>query len=62
MEIKFYLEPPLDGEMKVSTNGLCHMTKTAAIPIYGKNTLNIFFSGTKRPIKLKLGIWHWLLD
>ena len=33
IEAKFYVEPPWDEGMKVSTNGLCHMT----ILIYGKN-------------------------
>ena len=32
------------------------MTKMAAMPIYGKNPLNIFFSGTDRPISTKLGM------
>ena len=36
-EAKFHVEPPCDGGMKVNTNGLCHMTKMAAIVIYGKN-------------------------
>ena len=34
---KFHLDPPWDGVMKVSTNDLCHMTKMAAMSIYGKN-------------------------
>ena len=35
IETKFHVEPPWwDGVMKVSTNGLCHMTKMS---IYGKN-------------------------
>ena len=33
------------------------MTKTAAMPINGKN-LKIFFSGTKRPMTLKVGMQH----
>ena len=37
------------------------MTKMAAIPIYGKNLKKIFFSGTKRPMTLKLGMQHWVL-
>ena len=37
IEAKFHVEPPLDGIMKVNTNGLCHMTKMAAMSIYGKN-------------------------
>ena len=37
LEAKFHMEPPWDGRMKVSTKGLCHMTKMAAIAIYGKN-------------------------
>ena len=34
------------------------MTKMAAIPIYGKNPLKIFFSGTGRPISTKLGMYE----
>ena len=32
-----------------------HMTKMAAMPIYGKNPSKIFFSGTGRLISTKLG-------
>ena len=34
------------------------MTKMAAMLIYGK-TLKIFFSATRLPMILKLGILHW---
>ena len=37
IEAKFHVQPPLDETMKVSTNGLCHMTKVAVMPICGKN-------------------------
>ena len=38
-----------------------HMTKMAAMPIYGKNPSKIFFSRTGRPISTKLGMKHqWL--
>ena len=37
IEAKFYVEPPWDEGMKANTNGLCHMTKMAAMPIYVKN-------------------------
>ena len=40
---------------------LCHMTKMAAMPIYGKTPSNIFFSETNRLISMKLGVKHpWL--
>ena len=58
IEAKFHLEPPWDGGMEVSTN-CCHMTKIAAMPIYGLKNFKIFFSGTKRPMILKLGMRHW---
>ena len=32
------------------------MTKMAAMPIYGKNPLKIFFSGTGKLISMKLGM------
>ena len=34
------------------------MTKMAAMPIYVKKTLKIFFSRTRRPMNLKLGMKH----
>ena len=37
IKAKFYVEPPLDGGTKVYINGPGHMTKMAAMPIYGKN-------------------------
>ena len=37
------------------------MTKMATISIYGK-TFKIFFSGTKKPMTLKLGMLYWLLE
>ena len=38
-----------------------HMTKMAAMPIYGKNPSKIFFSITGGPISTKLGMkHHWL--
>ena len=36
IEVKFYMEPPWDGGTKVCSNGPGHMTKMAAMPIYGK--------------------------
>ena len=39
--------------------GLSHMTKMAAMLIYGKNPLKIFFSSTKGPMTLGLGTQHW---
>ena len=38
IEAKFDLYPAWDGGTKVWSNGLVHMTKMAAMPIYGKNT------------------------
>ena len=41
-------------------NNQGHMTKMAAMPIYGKNPSKIF-SETGRPISKKLGVKHlWL--
>ena len=36
IKAKFYVEPPLEGGTKVYINGPSHMTKMAAMPIYGK--------------------------
>ena len=37
IEDKFHVEPPWDGGSKVCSNSPVHMTKMAAMPIYGKN-------------------------
>ena len=41
-------------EMKIWWHGAGHMTTMATMPIYFKNPLKIFFSGTGRPICTKL--------
>ena len=46
---------------KVCSNGPGHVTKMAAMPIYVKKTLKIFFSGTKRPMTFKHGMHHRVL-
>ena len=40
IEAKFHMEPQWDGRTKVCSYGLDHMTKMAAMPIYGKNMKN----------------------
>ena len=37
IEAKFYVEPPWEGGTKEYINSPGHMTKMAAMPIYGKN-------------------------
>ena len=39
-----------------------HMIKMATTPIYGKNPLKLFFSGTTGQISTKLGMKHWGLE
>ena len=43
-------------EMKSEYYDAGHMTKMAAMPIYGKNPLKIFFPGTSGTISMKLGM------
>ena len=56
------MESPWDRGTKDCSNGPGHMTKLAAMPIYGKKINKIFFSGTKMPMTLKLGMQHWVLE
>ena len=44
--------------MKIHQHFAGHMTKMAAMPIYGKNTLKIFFPGTTGQILMKLCMKH----
>ena len=55
------MEPHWEGVTKVCINGPGHMTKMAALRIYGK-IFRIFFSGTSGPISTKLGMWHLYLQ
>ena len=54
----FYAEPPWEGGTKFCTNRPGHMTKIAAMPIYGKKPSQIFFSRTGGPISTKLGMYN----
>ena len=44
--------------MKIYQDNAGHMTKMAAMPIYGKNTLKIFSPGTTGLILMKLCMKH----
>ena len=44
--------------MKIHQHNAGHMTKMAAMPIYGKNTIKIFFPGTTWLILMKLCMKH----
>ena len=56
IKAKFYVELPWEGGTKVYINSPGHMTKMAAMPIYGKNPSKIFFSRIGGPIFTKLGM------
>ena len=56
IKAKFYVEPPWQGGKKVYINGPGHMTKMAAMTIYGKNLKKNFLSRTSGPIFTKLGM------
>ena len=58
-ELKFHMKTPYDRLAKIYAKCTGHMTKMAATPIYGKNPLNAFYSGTKRPMALGLCMKHW---
>ena len=48
IEDNFHMEPPWDGGTKACSNGPGHMTKMAAMPIYGKNLKKSSFPEPKR--------------
>ena len=56
IELKFHVKTPHDKLAKIYAKYIGHMTKMAAMPIYGKNHLKIFFSRTRRPMTLGLGM------
>ena len=56
IKAKFYVEPPWEGGTKVYINGPGHMTKMAAMPIYGKKTFkNLLLQNHK---SYDLETWH----
>ena len=56
IERKFHMKTPYDKSAKIYKKYFGHMTKMAATPIYGRNLLKIFFSRTRRPVTLRLGM------
>ena len=54
-ETKFHMKANRRKEMKIYSNKFGHMSKMTTMTLYGKNPSKIFFSGTRRPIALKLG-------
>ena len=54
IEANFHVKPPMDGGMKIDSNGPGHMTNMAAMPTYGKN---IKKSSSQEP----KGQWPWML-
>ena len=58
-ELKFHMKTPYDRLAKIYTKCTGYMTKMATMSIYGKNHLNVFFSGTNRSMALGLGMYHW---
>ena len=58
IKAKFYMKHLWKGGTNVFINNPGHMTKMAAMPIYGKNPSKFFFSGTTGPISTKLGMKH----
>ena len=57
IKAKFYMKHLLEGGSNVFINNPGHMTKMAAMPIYGKNPSKFFFSGTTGLSK-KLDMMH----
>ena len=57
IKAKFLCGASLGRGMEICSGHLGHMTKMAAMPIYGKNHSKIF-SGASGPICKKLGVTH----
>ena len=56
IELKFHVKTPYDKLAKIYAKYFGHMTKMTATPIYGKKHFKIFFSRTRRPVILWLGM------
>ena len=51
IKAKFYVEPPWEGGKKEYINGPGHITKMAAMPIYGVVVLGYYVSPTAKVIR-----------
>ena len=60
--VPFHMEHPWEGGKKVDINGQGHMIKMAAMVINRNKTFKIFFSRTRRPMILKLGMKHQVME
>ena len=56
IKAKFYFEPPWEGGTKVYINGPGHMTKMAAMPVYGKNLKKNLL--LQNQLSYDLETWH----
>ena len=50
------------GERKFCSNSPGHMIKMAAMPIYSKKLKKSSSPEPKKPMTLKLGMQHWVLE
>ena len=62
IKAKFYMKHLWEEGTNVFINNPGHMTRMAAMPIYGKNPSKFFFSGTTGLISTKLGMKHLGLE
>ena len=58
IKAKFYMKHLWEGGTNVYINNPGHMTKMAAMPIYGKNPSKILYSGATGLISTKLSMKH----
>ena len=56
ISLKFHMQPPGREEKKLYIFNPVHMTKLAAMPIYGKNLTKLSLITTTGLITLKLGV------
>ena len=62
IKAKFYMKHLWEGGTNVFINNPGHMTKMAAMPIYGKNPSKLFFTRTTKPMSTKLDMKHQRLE
>ena len=61
IEAKFYVAPPSDGERKFDQTVYVTWPRWPPCPYMVKTWKKNIFSGTKRPMTLKVGMTHWVL-
>ena len=56
---RFNMVPSFEGVFSICSNGSAQLNTMTTMLVYGEKLLKLFFSRTKKTLKLNLNIKHW---